>query len=148
MEIVSRYFPVEWTKNMCRKLYEKYDVSGFAIYDDLFTDLASKHDNFHYHTAISRERRPDGSRGCYIHQLVDEQIAQFGPILENPRTVLYICGLAGMQIGLYQAMARHKLNNGYFRIGEKLSGTDPANWEPALIRRGVKATGRCMVEVY
>ena len=81
--------------------------TGDLLYDDLFTDLASKHDNFHYHTAISRERRPDGSRGCYIHQLVDEQIAQFGPILENPRTVLYICGLAGMQIGLYQAMAHH-----------------------------------------
>lgn len=118
------------------------------LYDDLFVDLASKHDNFHYHTAISRETRPDGSRGCYIHQLVDEQIAQFGPILENPRTVLYICGLAGMQIGLYQSMAHHKLNNGYFKIGEKLSGTDPIDWEPSQIRRGVKATGRCMVEVY
>ena len=118
------------------------------LYDDLFTHLSAKHDNFHYHTAISREMRPDGSRGCYIHQLMEEQIGLFGPILENPRTVLYICGLAGMQTGLYQAMASHGVHKGYFTVKDKLADIDPTDWEPSQIRRGVKATGRCMVEVY
>lgn len=118
------------------------------LYDDLFTRLASEHDNFHYHTAISRERRPDGRGGLYLHQLLDEQIERFGPLLENPRTLLYICGLAGMQIGLYQVMAGNGLHEGYFAIRDKLAGIDPREWDPRHVRRGVKATGRCMVEVY
>ena len=32
------------------------------LYDDLFRMYQAKYDNFHYHTAISRERRPDGGR--------------------------------------------------------------------------------------
>jgi len=79
------------------------------MYDDLFRRLQAEHSNFHYHTAISREMRPDGRRGLYVDRLIDEQIATFGPLLQNPRTLVYVCGLAGMQIGLFKVLAKHGL---------------------------------------
>lgn len=118
------------------------------IYDDLFTELAADHPNFHYHTAISRETRPDGRRGQYVHHYIDEQMDLFGPVFANPRTLLYICGLAGMQSGLFQAMARHGLGDGYFTLKKQLVGVDPADWQLSQVRRGVRSTPRCMVEVY
>lgn len=118
------------------------------IYYDLFTKLAAEHPNFHYHTAISRETRPDGRRGQYVHYLMDEQMDLFGPVLTNPRTLLYICGLAGMQSGLFKAMAQHGLGDGYFTVRKALAGVAPADWQLSQVRCGVRATARCMVEVY
>ena len=118
------------------------------IYDDLFTRLSAEHENFHYHTAISRETRPDGRRGQYVHHLLDEQIETFGPLLKNPRTLMYICGLAGMQSGLFQVMAQHGVADGYFSLKDKLAEIDPADWDLSQVRRGVRVSDRCMVEVY
>jgi ferredoxin--NADP+ reductase len=118
------------------------------IYDDLFSRLAAEHENFHYHTAISRERRPDGGPGVYVHQFVAERIDLFGPLLADSRTLVYICGLAGMQTGLFQVMACHGLGSPYFELKSKLAGIDPARWNPADIRRCTRVTARCMVEVY
>ena len=118
------------------------------IYDDLFTRLAAEHDNFHYHIAISRETRPDGSRGQYVHHMLDEQMELFAPVLSNPRTLLYICGLAGMQSGLFQVMAKHGMGSGYFTLKDQLADIDPADWDLSQVRRGVKVSERCMVEVY
>lgn len=118
------------------------------IYDDLFTELAAEHPNFHYYRAISRETRPDGRRGQYVHHLMDERMDLFGPVLANPRTLLYICGLAGMQSGLFKAMALHGVDDGYFTLKKSLAGVDPTDWQLSQIRRGVRCTPRCMVEVY
>ena len=122
--------------------------SSDLIYDNLFTELAAEHSNFHYHTAISRESRPDGSRGQYVHHLVAERMDEFGPVLANPRNLLYICGLAGMQSGLFQAMAQNDLGDGYFTLKGKLADQDPADWNLRDVRRGVRVAPRCMVEVY
>ncbi len=118
------------------------------LYDDLFCRLQAEHDNFHYHTAISREPRPGSSRGIYTHQLIDEQIDRFGPLLQSPRTLIYICGLLGMQIDLYRVLARHSLGEGFLRIGEELRETNPRDWTAEQIKRHIRATPRCMVEVY
>ena len=118
------------------------------IYDDQFTRLAEEHENFHYHTAISRETRRDGRPGQYVHHFLDERMDVFGPLLANPRTLLYICGLAGMQSGLFQAMAKHGVGDGYFTLKDQLADVAPADWDLKQVRRGVKVTDRCMVEVY
>jgi ferredoxin--NADP+ reductase len=118
------------------------------LYDDLFRRLASEHPNFHYHVAISRETRPDGRRGLYAHQLIEEQLERFGPLLAGPRTVIYICGLLGMQEGLFKALARHGLAEGYLRVGDELAGIRSDSRTGEQVRRHVRETGRCMVEVY
>lgn len=118
------------------------------LYDDLFRRLAAEHRNFHYHTAISRETRPDGRRGLYTHQLIEEQIDRFGPFLASQRTLVYICGLLGMQEGLFKVMSRHGVAGGYLRVADELAGTHPDSWTAEQVRRQIHETGRCMVEVY
>jgi len=118
------------------------------LYDDLFTRLAAEHENFHYHTAISREARPNGLRGQYVHHFLDEQLDIFESLLKNRRTLLYICGLAGMQSGLFKVLAERGLSDGYFSVKEQLAATEPAHWAIEKVRSGVRQLGRCMVEVY
>ncbi len=118
------------------------------LYDDLFSRYADEHDNFHYHTAISREMRPDGRRGIYIDRLIEEQIEIFRPVLESPRTLIYICGLAGMQVGVFTALATLGLGEQYLEVKGELVDTPPEQWEPAQVKRYVRPTNRCMLEVY
>ena len=118
------------------------------IYDDLFRRLEKEHKNFHYHTAISRENRPDGAQGEYVHHYLERNMNIFKPILEDSRTLLYICGLAGMQSGLFKVMAEQGISESYFSVRNKLADIDPVDWDLNQVRRGVKITKRCMVEVY
>lgn len=117
------------------------------LYDDFFRAMQSQHRNFHYHTAISRESKT-GCPGQYVHHLIDERMEVFGPVVQNPRTLVYICGLAGMQIGLFQVMAMQGVGEGFMAIKPELTGVDPGSWEDDKIKRYVRPTRRCMVEVY
>ena len=47
------------------------------MYDDAFTYFAEKYPNFHYHTAISREKRNESS---------DSHEPRDGGVLQNPGT--------------------------------------------------------------
>ncbi len=120
------------------------------LYDDIFRDYAAKHENFSYHTAISREPRPDGRRGLYVDALIDEMMEPvFNTLLSNPRTLIYVCGLAGMQVGLFQVLAKHGHVDAYLAIkDEAMAATDPKSWEYDKIKRYVRSTKRCMLEVY
>ncbi len=118
------------------------------LYDDLLTRYAREHSNFKYSTAISRERRPDGRRGLYVDALIEERIDEFREFIANPRTLIYVCGLIGMQIGLYQLLGRHGLADGYLTVGEELAGIDPAEWTEEQIKRRIRPTRRLMLEVY
>lgn len=118
------------------------------IYDDLFRRLSHEHENFHYHTAISRELRPDGRPGHYVNSYLDENMEQFAPLLGGTRTLVYACGLAGMQCGLFKVLAEHSLAEPYFQPKEQLLQTAPRDWELQALRRGVRLTDRCLIEVY
>ena len=118
------------------------------LYDDLFTRLAADHCNFHYHTAMSREPMADGQPGLYVHHLLSRRFDEFSDLLSNPRTVVYICGLAGMQCGVFQMLAQNGLAEGYFSIKNELSEQDPCDWDLKKMRRNVRCQERCMVEVY
>jgi ferredoxin--NADP+ reductase len=118
------------------------------MYDDLFRSLAREHHNFHYHVAISREMRQDGRKGLYVHHMIDERIDHFGMLLRSPRTLIYICGLLGMQTGLFQVLACQGLGESYMTVKPELANVDPRDWKPEQIKRYIKQTHRCMVEVY
>jgi ferredoxin--NADP+ reductase len=118
------------------------------LYDEEWRALSEKHPNFHYHTVISREVQPDGARGGYIHHYLDRQIELHESLLKSDRTLMYMCGLAGMQIGVFQLLARLGLGDGYLKIKDELAGVDPSEWDAAGIKRHVRPTHRCMLEVY
>ena len=118
------------------------------LYDDLFVAYTEKHDNFHYHTAVSRERRADGRRGPYVDGYVEEQLDAFRPLLEDPRTLIYVCGLAGMQVGIFKMLGAHGLGRGYLKIHEELADVPATEWTWEQVKRRVRPTHRCMLEVY
>jgi ferredoxin--NADP+ reductase len=118
------------------------------LYDDLFNRLAAEHRNFHYHTAVSRERQPDGSRGIYVDRILELKRPVFQEVLSSPRTLVYICGILGMQVGIYQAMARLGVAEGYVTLAPEIASVDPSQWTAEQVKRHTRATRRCMVEVY
>lgn len=120
------------------------------IYEDEFRALAASHENFRYHPAVTRELRPPGRPGVRVHALIEELVDEvFGPLLANPRTLIYICGLAGMQLDLFRMLARHNLAAGYLRMkDEALTDLDPGTWTDEQIKRGVRPAKRCRLEVY
>ncbi|MCZ6835354.1 MAG: hypothetical protein O7G85_06220 [Planctomycetota bacterium] len=118
------------------------------LYDDLFCEMAQKHENFHYYTAISRERRPDGSRGIYVDKVFEEQIDTFRPLLENSRTLMYQCGLEGMQHNIFRNMQSLGVGEPYFTIKEELQDMDPWDWPNDKLKRHLRPTARCTLEVY
>ncbi len=118
------------------------------LYDDLFTDLANRFDNFHYHTAISREARPGSTRGIYVDRLIDERMDVFGSLLAGSRTLVYMCGLIGMQFGMYQVLMKHGLHEHYMTIKDELRNVQPGDWQRDQMRRFIKPNDRFMLEVY
>jgi len=118
------------------------------LYHDLFSHYQNQFDNFEYDVAISRESRGTGKPGLYVDRLIDQQIDRFRELLSSPRTLLYICGLEGMQIGVFTCLATHGLHAGYVNVTGELEDVDPKDWQPQQIKRYVRPTARCMIEVY
>lgn len=150
-------------RSMCKELFENPDgpttsqvhvVMGVPyatelLYDDFFTLLAEKYDNFHYHTAVSREKQEDGSRGLYVGQLLEQKYDEvFGSILASNRGLMYMCGLAGMQFGIYQLFAEKGVTQAYIEIKDDLKDVPFSEWNKEQMRRYIKPTHRLMVEVY
>ncbi len=117
------------------------------LYDDLFRRLDSEHENFTYHTAISREPG-SADAGRYVHDLLANALDAFAPMLTNPRTLIYLCGLTGMRTGLYRTLIEHDLHTGYVNVSDALLEKPAERWSAADVRRGIKPTGRCLIEVY
>ena len=120
------------------------------LYDDFFRESAEKYDNFHYHVAVSRERFADQDRvrSGYVHHYLAHAVELHENLLRGDRTLLYICGLAGMQFGVFQMLAEHGMGDAYLKVKDEIADVDPKDWDAALIRRHVRPTHRCMLEVY
>lgn len=118
------------------------------LYHREFLDLAAAHENFTYDWAISRERRPDGGRGIYVDTLFRESLDTLGPMVANDRTLIYICGVAGMEHGFFRTMASEGLDAGYFTLKDEIRDIPPSEWGSDQIKRYVKTTECCMLEVY
>ncbi len=120
------------------------------IYDDFFRDLESKHTNFTYVTALSRHNQPDGKGPMYVQGRLETDRELLAPILRSDRALVYACGLAGMELGIFQEMAR-------LLEGEDLEQylqcdadalADVASWTRKMIHKQVKPTRRVFLEVY
>lgn len=117
------------------------------LYHEYLCGLDDTLPNFDYAQAISREEGPEGP-GEYTHHLIHRRIDTYGPLLEQDNTLIYVCGLDGMQIGLYRTLAFHGLAGRYLRMPEEFASLDPNAWPPGRIKRSVKPTKNMFVEVY
>jgi ferredoxin--NADP+ reductase len=118
------------------------------LYDDVFRGLAAQHGNFRYHTAISREAGGEAGKGRYVADCVRDEIGYFAPLLADSRTLLYMCGLVGMQFEVFRILAELGLENGYMAVPRPLRDEPPTEWSNEMMSRYIKPTSRCMLELY
>ncbi|WP_073060644.1 FAD-binding oxidoreductase [Fodinibius roseus] len=117
------------------------------LYADYFEPLDEEHPNFHYLPHISREaRRADGTKK-YVQTCLWDAAELLDPLLEQENTLLYICGLKGMEAGIYRALGKKKLTQ-YLDIREPAVNKKPEDWDEKDLKRYVKPSARTFVEVY
>lgn len=119
------------------------------LYDDELRALAAGHPNLTYLTAVSRERGPEDDGPMYVAERFLTHRSMLEPMLRNPRTLGYVCGIAGMEIGVIGAMARLLPEDdlaSFVHVGPEAGPVE--HWERRMIGRVVKPTGRLMLEVY
>lgn len=117
------------------------------LYADYFEQMAQEHSNFTYLPYISREeRRPDGSKR-YVQTCFEDEAELLDPLLQKENTLIYICGIKGMEAGIYKTLAEKELSD-YLDIRGKIIDKEPDEWEYDHIRRYVKPGPQTFVEVY
>lgn len=126
--------------------------SSDLLYHEFFVDLAQRHTNFAYLPAVSREAQPDGRPGPYVQdRLFDGTRHDFvRTMLESARGLVYICGVAGMELGIFQALARtlpQASLSQYLGIDPDVM-QDIRGWTRRMIHKQVRPTRRVFLEVY
>lgn len=117
------------------------------LYPDYFEPLDKENHYFHYLPYISREdRRHDGSKK-YVQTCLQDDAELIDPLLEKENTLLYICGLKGMEAGIYRSLA-NKGHAEYLDIREPAADKKPDEWDENDLKRYVKPSDRTFVEVY
>lgn len=120
------------------------------IYDVFFRDLAKRHANFTYITALSRQPQEDGRPAMYVQKRLSTDGDALLPILDGKRGLVYICGIAGMELGIFQEMATllpNAAREQYLQCDEAAL-TDVPGWTRKMIQKQVRPTRRVFLEVY
>ena len=116
------------------------------LYKQLFEKIDEQNENFHYLKAISREDpRPDGTKPYVQYSLIDQKKLLL-PILQKKNTLIYVCGLKGMETGIFQMLGLMGLYD-YMRIDEDLHSINPMKWSRDQLKK-IKAGERMFLEVY
>ena len=119
------------------------------IYHEFFLEMASKHKNFTYLTAISRENA-DGRSGLYVQDRLRVSRDMLLPQLASERNIIYICGLAGMELGIFRELAlalQGSTLEQYLQVDPEAL-RDVRGWERRMIHKEVRPTRRVLMEVY
>ncbi|MBX3364820.1 MAG: hypothetical protein KF866_08660 [Phycisphaeraceae bacterium] len=120
------------------------------LYHDELVSHALKHPNFTYLTAISRERQPDGAPPMYVQDRLGREIDRLGEILASDRSLIYICGVAGMELGIFQRLTDvldTEARQGFLEIDPEVA-QNTATWDRWMIHKQVRPTRRVFLEVY
>lgn len=120
------------------------------LYHEDFIELAEKHPNFTYLTALSRESQPDGPGQMYVQGRLDTHPELFARVLGGERGLVYACGLAGMELGIMRGLLEGLGPDAFARyvtVPPELAG-DPRAWDRKMIPRQITPTRRMFLEVY
>jgi ferredoxin--NADP+ reductase len=120
------------------------------LYHEQMTALAQQHPNFQYITAISREVQGDGKPPMYVHERLTHSRDRLQPLLASDRGLIYICGIAGMELGVLQQLAATLQGPWLDRYldGDAQTMSEPKSWTRAMLHKQVRPTRRVFMEVY
>lgn len=118
-----------------------------VIYPKFFNEMDKDHPNFHYIKMISREdRREDGSK-YYVQTAIDDRADVLSPILGKDNTLIYLCGMKGMENGIYHNLAKQGFLD-YLQLKGDLAERDPNSWSWEEVKTMIKPSERTFEEVY
>ncbi|MBG85004.1 MAG: hypothetical protein CMJ40_10740 [Phycisphaerae bacterium] len=112
------------------------------MYHDWFKSLEETHSGFHYHTVVSR---PESGDRQYVDRYITNAGGALHELLARDRALLYLCGIEGMQNGLYRLLEELGVADEYLVMPEEMEKI--VNAEPDQLRK-IRPRARCMVEVY
>ncbi|HAW79003.1 MAG TPA: hypothetical protein DCX27_04345 [Balneola sp.] len=117
------------------------------LYPDFIKEMTEKHSNFHYLSCVSREdRRSDGSK-YYVQSVINDHAETLNPIFEKENTLIYICGMKGMETGIYQNLALQG-HMEYLQVRGDLAEIPPSEWSWEDLKKNIKPSSRTFEEVY
>ncbi|MCC6677813.1 MAG: hypothetical protein IT436_11760 [Phycisphaerales bacterium] len=120
------------------------------LYHKELQDLAAHHPNFRYLTALSRERQADGGAPMYVQDRLAHDRERLTPGLVAGKTLIYVCGIAGMELGVFQTLARllpEGALDGYLAVDAEHRGKVDG-WDRKMVHRQLKPSRRVFLEVY
>lgn len=120
------------------------------IYDEPLAAMDRKHDAFSYITAISRETDPAAGKSLYVQDRLETHRDQLVELLSADNALIYICGIAGMELGVFQGLAAHlpdEILTRFVQIDPEVAA-DPTTWTRRMIHKQIKPTRRVFLEVY
>jgi ferredoxin--NADP+ reductase len=121
------------------------------LYDAQLRELseASK-GRFRYITAISRERQSDGKPPMYVHQRIDASDAELLSTLSSDRGLVYVCGIAGMELGVLQQLARTlpAPAREHYLQADSETMSNVQSWTRQMLHKQLLLTRRVFLEVY
>lgn len=120
------------------------------LYHREFVEMQERHANFTYMPTLSREVQADGQQKMYVQDRLKTSGDELGLLLSRERTLVYVCGIAGMELGIFQGMARHlgpSVVRQYLLVAPEVAG-DVAGWTRKMIHKQVQITRRVFLEVY
>lgn len=116
------------------------------LYAEEFETLAAQEAGFHYLLSVSREgRRADGSKD-YVQSKLEDRADLLLPMLRQPNTLIYICGLKGMESGIYKGLLAAGLDEYFEFRGERPE--NPAALDREAFKKAIKTGPRIFEEVY
>lgn len=122
------------------------------LYDAELRELeAATQGRFRYLTALSRETQesPRGRRTMYVQdRLIGDEALRAK--LASERTLVYICGIAGMELGIFQALTNElggEAREQYLGVDADAAGS-VVSWDRRMIHKQVRPTRRVFMEVY
>lgn len=124
--------------------------SSDLLYHDQMLQWQSEHEKFTYRTAISRHLAEGQSRKLYVQDRLTQDADELMSMLTSERTLIYVCGIAGMEIGIFQTLARMLSADQlaqYLTLDPEIAD-DVDCWERRMIPRAIKPTKRVFLEVY
>ncbi|MEX2435634.1 MAG: hypothetical protein WD735_03055 [Balneolaceae bacterium] len=116
------------------------------LYSDFFEKMAEENENFQYLKSISREKRRANGSKDYVQSKIEDEKDLLFPILQKDNTLIYICGLKGMEAGIYKELVKQNLLD-YLEIKKELP-EDIDEVPNSDLKRLIKPGVRTFEEVY
>ncbi|MEM0983016.1 MAG: hypothetical protein AAGI17_03595 [Planctomycetota bacterium] len=118
------------------------------LYHDEMVQRAGAGTGFAYLPTLSRQDQPDGGGSMYVQGRIatDPGLQE---VLASDRTLIYVCGIAGMELGIFRALHESldpDVAQQYLTVAE--DAPEPEAWTRRMIHRQIKPTRRVFLEVY